>query len=354
MAVKELRGLKAEAKSADRFKEISYQLENKVVELTQTVQKRTAENKELHSRISLLESQTLQLKGQHDEALAKAADLELKLAIPSVSLDQFEEAVRAKTDSEEKLRNSLADVESRDKEIAALAERIQQHQIDMEERTAAHETDIAKNMEQANTVAHLRAELTALKEQISRGNAMSALTRNQREPKEPTSPIMNGLRQFDNFNGAPQRRRQRRHSTGHGTMHARKLSHDEILAIRKGGMGDQPRSVSVMFPADTNVLMRPRDSNGLPTLLDSSSDEVMRLLADDKGLDEDVLGGLIQDLKIPQPSLHTTPFAKEVLFPAHLISLISNEMWKLGMIGESERFLANVMQTIQTYVMVSF
>jgi myosin-5 len=29
-------------------------------------------------------------------------------------------------------------------------------------------------------------------------------------------------------------------------------------------------------------------------------------------------------------------------------------MWKLGMIGESERFLANVMQTIQTYVMVSF
>lgn len=304
----------------------------------------------------MLESQTLQLKGQHDEALARAADLESKLAIPSVPLDQFEEAMRAKADSEEKLRASLTDIEHRDKEIAALAEKVQQAQNDMEERTAAHEMDIAKNMEQANTVAHLRAELTSLKEQISRGNAMSALTRNQREPQQPTSPIMNGLRQFDNLNGAPvpsQRRRQRRHSTGHGTMHARKLSHDEIVAIKKNGALDQPRAVSVMLPSDTNMLMRPRDSNGLPTLVDSSVDEVMRLLEDDQGLDEDVLGGLINDLKIPQPSLHSTPFAKEVLFPAHLISLISNEMWKLGMIPESERFLANVMQTIQTYVMVS-
>ena len=69
----------------------------------------------------MLESQTLQLKGQHDEALARAADLESKLAIPSVPLDQFEEAMRAKADSEEKLRASLTDIENRDKEIAALA-----------------------------------------------------------------------------------------------------------------------------------------------------------------------------------------------------------------------------------------
>jgi myosin-5 len=42
-----------------------------------------------------------------------------------------------------------------------------------------------------------------------------------------------------------------------------------------------------------------------------------------------------------------------VLFPAHLISLVTNEMWKYGMMRESERFLANVMQTVQQHVMVS-
>jgi myosin-5 len=51
--------------------------------------------------------------------------------------------------------------------------------------------------------------------------------------------------------------------------------------------------------------------------------------------------------------LHNPPLAKEVIFPAHLISVVSNEMWKLNMIPESERFLANVMQAIQGYVMVS-
>ncbi|KDN44775.1 hypothetical protein RSAG8_05248, partial [Rhizoctonia solani AG-8 WAC10335] len=45
--------------------------------------------------------------------------------------------------------------------------------------------------------------------------------------------------------------------------------------------------------------------------------------------------------------------APELLFPAKLVSLVSKEMWKYGMMKESERFLANTMQTIQAHVMVS-
>ena len=121
------------------------------------------------------------------------------------------------------------------------------------------------------------------------------------------------------------------------------------MAIKTGQGG--PRAVSVIYPQ--NGPLRPRDSNGLPTLSDNSSDEIVRLLEDEEGLDEDVLQGLIYNLKIPAASLHNPPLAKEVIFPAHLISLVSNEMWKLGMIPESERFLANVMQAIQSYVIVS-
>lgn len=80
---------------------------------------------------------------------------------------------------------------------------------------------------------------------------------------------------------------------------------------------------------------------------------MMRLLSNEKELDEDVLQSLIHHLTIPQASLHNPPTAKEVLFPAHLITLVANEMWKLGMIPSSERFLANVMQAVQAEVMVS-
>lgn len=92
----------------------------------------------------------------------------------------------------------------------------------------------------------------------------------------------------------------------------------------------------------------------LPDVYDDPAEEIMRLLEEEEPLDEDVLIGVIRHLKIPAPNLSSPPSPKEVLFPAHLISLVTNEMWKYGMMRESERFLANVMQTIQQHVMVCF
>ena len=95
--------------------------------------------------------------------------------------------------------------------------------------------------------------------------------------------------------------------------------------------------------------------NGLPDArsMEDHAEEKIRLMLDSKHLDEDVLDGLIRGLKIPVPSITNAAGVKEILFPANLISLITNEMWKYGLIAESERFLANVMQSIQAHVMVS-
>lgn len=354
LAIRELRGLKAEAKSASKFREISYQLENKVVELTQNLQKRAAENKELSAQLSTAQQQVMQWQNRYDEVAAKSKEMEDRLAVPSVPISQFEIAIKAKTEAEDKLRAAVKQAEDKEAERIKLAAELQKAAADLDTKTAALDTATARHTEDLTTVSGLRAELATLKEQASRHAAMNALTKGHRDtPPSPTLP--NGLRQFGESNGtaapAP-RRRQRRHSTtGHGPgQHARKLSHDEAMAIKKAN--GAPRAVSVMFPHE-NGTARGRDSNGLPTVLDSPSDEISRLLSDEVGLDEDVLGGLINDLRMPQPSTHNPPLAKEVIFPAHLISLISNEMWKLGMIPESERFLANVMQNIQAYVMVS-
>ena len=86
--------------------------------------------------------------------------------------------------------------------------------------------------------------------------------------------------------------------------------------------------------------------------LGDPAEEKIRLMLDTKRLDEDIVDALIRDLTIPAPSLTDPAAAKEILFPANLISLVTNEMWKYGLIAESERFLAKVLETIQKHVMV--
>ena len=61
---------------------------------------------------------------------------------------------------------------------------------------------------------------------------------------------------------------------------------------------------------------------------------------------------MIRSLKIPQPSSQNPVSEREVLFPAHLINLVTSQMWRYGFVKESERFLASVMQAIQQQVMV--
>ena len=59
---------------------------------------------------------------------------------------------------------------------------------------------------------------------------------------------------------------------------------------------------------------------------------------------------LIREFTIPLPSSNPYPTAKEVMFPACLINLVTSEMWTNGFVKESERFLATVMQSIQQKV----
>ena len=80
--------------------------------------------------------------------------------------------------------------------------------------------------------------------------------------------------------------------------------------------------------------------------------QIMKLLDNEESLDDEVISGLIMSLKIPLPSLQNPPHRKEILFPARLISLLAQQMWKFGFIKESERLFANVMKTIQSHVMV--
>lgn len=363
LAKKQLKVLKAEARSVSKFKEISYRLENKVVELTQTLQKRTEEKRALQIQLEELEKQVQQWSSKHEEADAKAKSLQVALQTAEAELSRREELLQAKADVEKRLEEATAKAAEKEEAIQRLTNEVLAQAAQLQSQEKAFAASPMRSTDDVSVIATLKNEVGSLREQLNRANAYNALTRGAREP--PTSPTFVPALRIPDTNGtngfslAPplnSNRHQRRHSSA-GVLQLSpseyRTSADELMLDVKRSQALSQRAVSVAYNGEDNAL-RVR-TNGVADLrsYDDLAEEKIRLMQDIKRLDEDILVGLVRGLKIPAPSTTNPSAVKEILFPANLISLVTNEMWKYGLIPESERFLANVMEAIQAHVMVS-
>ena len=364
LARKQLKALKAEARSVSKFKEISYRLENKVVELTQTLQKRTEEKNDVAAKLTAVELQLKSWMARHEEVDARAKQLTSDLAVSQTELSRRDELLRQKDAIEKRLEETISTIQERDQTIRRLEEDLMRQASELEARAKQIDSIPIRTAEDSSVILTLKNEVSSLREQLNRAHALQSLTRGARDP--PVSPTFAPtLRHLDNVvpedangvNGGHINagRHQRRHSSA-GVYalggNDNRTSVDELMTIVKRTQATNPRAVSVAYNGEEGI-PRFRGMNGLSDIYDDPAEEKIRLLQDIRNLDEDVLEGLIKGLKIPLPSLTNPSAVKEILFPANLISLVTNEMWKYGLISESERFLANVMQTIQAHVMVS-
>jgi len=362
-AKRELQALKTEQRSVVHFKEVSYKLENKVVQLTQDLQKRTGHAKELQGKIEGLEGQLKQWMSKHDEVDAKARGLQAKVDKPSVELARFEELDRTKRELEAKLEGSGKQISGLEAQITKLQAEYDADKKALEDKLGAAQAALATASDDSAKVSELRAEISQLREQVQRSAALAAQTKTARPEgaafnmatgaprggaglQENGSPIPGGVAAAAAAlagTNKPKRGGGRRMSADASI--SPNLNHDEERW--------EPRAVSVAFPpGEGGVVKRLGGNKGyLPDVYDDPAEEIMKLLEEEEQLDEDVLSGIIRHLKVPAPNSQNPPSPKEVLFPAHLISLVTNEMWKYGLMNESERFLANVMQTIQVHVM---
>ncbi|KAF9813001.1 hypothetical protein IEO21_05834 [Rhodonia placenta] len=361
LARKELKALKAEARSVSKFKEISYRLENKVVELTQNLQRRTEEKKELQAKLADIELQLQQVVSKYEDSDGRAKGFQSELQTAQQELSRRDELLAAKADVEKRLEEALAKAAEKEEAVQKLTDALAEQAARLEAQQKAIEDAPIRNPDDNSIILTLKNEVSNLREQLNRANALNVLTRGTRA--EPTSPTFaTGLRLGDvpaangaaNGNGAAAaaRAHQRRHSSA--GIYAispveNRTSADELMIMAKRSQASNPRAVSVAYNGEDG-LPRFRAPSGISDMYDPAEEKI-RLMQDIKRLDEDVLDGLIRGLKIPAPSTTNPSAVKEILFPANLISLITNEMWKYGLIPESERFLANVMQTIQSHVM---
>ena len=359
LARKELKALRAEARSINRFKEISYNLENKVVELTQRLQERTNEKKDLQMKLQEIEKQLQTWIARHDELDSRTKELHGELQVSREEVTRRDELLLAKKDVEARLEEALARLSEKEAHVQKLTEDLRQHASKLEAQQKIVDSASSRS-DDHSVIATLKTEVSNLREQLNRANALNSLTRGSRmEP--PVSPtFVPNLRTIDgqqvNGNGplASSKRHVRRHSSA-GVYSLDPSEHrtsvDEVMMSAKRIQNGNPRAVSVAFNGQDG-LPRLKSSGGLADMYDDPAEEKIKLMLDAKHLDEDILDGLIRGLKIPAPSLTNPSAVKEILFPANLISLVTNEMWKYGLIPESERFLANVMQIIQSHVMV--
>lgn len=363
LARKQLKALRAEARSVSKFKEISYRLENKVVELTQTLQTRTEEKKVLQAQLCELEKQIQQWTSKYEEADTKAKSFQTALSTAEAELSRRDELLLAKADVEKRLDEAVAKAAEKEAMIQKLSDELvaQAEKLQFQEKAFAHTP--SRSVEDGSVILTLKNEVSSLREQLNRANAYNSLTRNARveAPVSPTfapalrMPDSGGLSNSTALVPPSSSRHQRRHSSA-GVVQLSpaetRTSVDELMLDVKKNQALNHRAVSVAYNGEDNVLrMR---SNGLADVrsYDDLAEEKIKLMQDTKRLDEDVLVGLIRGLKIPAPSLTNPSAVKEILFPANLISLVTNEMWKYGLISESERFLANIMESIQAHVMV--
>ncbi len=323
-ARKQYKTLREEARD---LKQISYKLENKVVELTQSLGTIKRENKSLLTQLESYEGQLKSFRSRHNALEGRSRELQAEAnqaGITAARLTALEE-------EHARLQGSHA-------EHMGNAKRLQEEEKTLRESLRATTTELEKtqqiNVQHENEKTSLQQQITELQDQL--------------ELAKRAAPVTNGVNgEFQNGNNLPpvnglinlvSSKKPKRRSAGA----------TERADIDRNSAAYNPRPVSMAVP---DAYSKNLSGSTFTPALDSVEVELENLLAAEEELNDEVTMGLIKNLKIPIPGSNPPPTDKEVLFPSYLINLVTSEMWNNGFVKESERFLANVMQSIQQEVM---
>lgn len=321
-ARKEYKKIREEARD---LKQISYKLENKVVELTQSLGSMKAQNKTLVSQVENYEGQIKAWKNRHNALEARTKELQTEANQAGIAVARLQ----AMEDEMKKLQvafdESTANIKRMQEEERELRESLRTTNTELETAKRTSTTHEKDNMS-------LRQELEALRDALELARRNAPVNGDLANGTSAVIPAASGL---INLVSA---KKPKRRSAGAEPREVDRFS---------GAYNPRPVSMAVTTTAHRQNLSGTTFIPGV----DNIEAELEGLLADEDGLNEEVTMGLIRNLKIPSPNTTPAPSDKEVLFPSYLINLVTSEMWNNGFVKESERFLANVMQSIQQEVM---
>ena len=307
------------------LKQISYKLENKVVELTQALGAMKRENKSLIERVEGYEGQLKSWRSRHNNLETRSKELQAEAnqaGISAARIVAMEEDMRKLQGT---LDESHANTKRLQEEGRGLRESLKITNVNLENAKKAGTNHESEKLSLRQQLADLQDQL----EYAKRAMPVNGELQNGHAAQPQGSGLINLVSS----------KKPKRRSAG-----AERIDPDRFSSTY------HPRPSSM---AITGVNSHRQNHSGstFNPVLDQVEDELENILSDEEELNEEVALGLIKNLKIPSPGSTPTPTDKEVLFPAYLINLVTSEMWNNGFVKESERFLANVMQSVQQEVM---
>ncbi|CAO3661347.1 unnamed protein product [Rhizopus stolonifer] len=361
---KHLLGLRAEARSVNHFKEVSYALENKVVELTQTVRTVQNEKKAIHDRALQLEAQIKTWTEKYEKMERKAKNFEQELQKPTIPQETYDKLQTDLNTAHHDLRQSQDKVKSQDREMAALRTQLETERTEKADlkRTLEEAEEKAKHATDETEASDLRNQIVALKQQLSQALHTSRHRPTNTLRNLSPAPGMRNVSPSPSISldpGTVSRHRSRSPavypSTSAQSIGSVMENHTPRRSRRNSSSDKVKKNIEIV-PHEVETSPKPEKtprpvSISHPGALDiysaNVSEEVLAVICNEDVLQEEVLQGLIRSAKMPLPTLQNPPTRREIMFPAHTIAICVNEMWRLGYIQESERLLFNVMDSIQ-------
>ncbi|OJD27266.1 hypothetical protein ACJ73_01348 [Blastomyces percursus] len=311
------------------LKQISYKLENKVVELTQSLGTLKRENKTLTAQLENYESQLKSWRSRHNALEARSRELQAEANQAGISAAQLAA-----------LEEDMAKLQQNHAEALATVKRLQEEEKVSRESLKVATAELEK-LRQANSDNEVEKE--SLRQLISELQDELELAKRSVPVNGLNGDLQNGAAAQPGITGlinlvSSKKPKPKRRSAG-----TERIEADRFSSVYN------PRPVSMAVPSAS----RRSNLSGSTFApgVDSIEIELETLLSEEDELNDEVTIGLIRNLKIPLPGSTPPPTEKEVLFPSYLINLVTSEMWNNGFVKESERFLANVMQSIQQDVM---
>ncbi|KAG0251679.1 Myosin type-2 heavy chain 1 [Mortierella polycephala] len=391
-ARKELMALKAEARSVNHLKEVSYRLEGKVVELTRALDLAHQQNKTFDSQVVALETQVRLWKEKYElSQQSKSKEIAHAAENPTVPKNEFETLKAANVELQSKYNESIEKVRTLDQEIAKLTESLAKtkeeiHKLAAQAKVKPEDSETVTALRRENQ--YVREQLAQLSKATGRDTSSFPVTSKVLSPPSsnngamPQPSMHNQLAQgtIDKYENSYSFAKEVPHKINTTLPPSVPIPHTngaklgplpkvgrnrsnstpDIAALENGALFKPQKTTNSVFDNLDNHsrtaktmssddwsrrIARARPS--IHSLIEQPEVEIMRILEDEEGLQEEILSGLIKNMKIPSPSLSNLPMIKEIMFPAHMIGLLTTQMWRYGFIKESERLMINVMQAIQ-------
>ncbi|KAJ3117374.1 Myosin type-2 heavy chain 1 [Phlyctochytrium bullatum] len=349
-AIKELKVLKTEARSVGKLKELNYKLENKVIELSQTVKARDEEMRALLDKISTLEGQVTNWKEKFSrvETNSKAATIEVEQVSSEMKaeLKALQESRDQLTKENEKLTTNIgkkdSEIESLQNELSKLREENKKLREDIKSLPKA---------EDAATTASLRKEVASLREQMSK--LIAGKWTRDRVADSLIANAESGGYAFANESAKPSVTAAiapASISTGASDYSSQLAYTDASTTVSSGDAVTRTNRKSTishrtsLATSETAVSVASGEERTL------ESERSVRTL-EDKALEDEIIDSLITNLRIPLPSTQTVATRKEIFFPAHLIGTVMMQLLQHDLSQRMFILMGNVIKAIQSLTM---